>query len=159
LRAQLEQSHTTVHCAFDHPSPFVAVDESQLKQLFLNLFQNSIEAMGEGGAIHVRVSGRDLHGSSWIVATVSDTGPGIPESVRTHIFDPFFTTKPSGSGLGLAICRGIMDAHHGTIRAEANSHSAHGTSISVEFPPADETASLLTHDPEDAIRHAYRPAS
>ena len=122
LRAQLELSHTTVHCAFDHPSPFVAVDESQLKQLFLNLFQNSIEAMGEGGAIHVRVSGRDLHGSSWIVATVSDTGPGIPESVRTQIFDPFFTTKPRGSGLGLAICRGIMDAHHGTIRAEANSN-------------------------------------
>jgi len=146
LRAQLEQSQTTAHCDFDHPSPFVAVDEAQLKQLFLNLLLNSIEAMGHGGAIHVQVTGRELHGSPWIVVRVSDTGPGIPESLRTHIFDPFFTTKPRGSGLGLAICRGIMDAHSGTIRVEADSTSGHGTIISVEFPSVDETDSLLTLD-------------
>jgi signal transduction histidine kinase len=81
-----------------------------------------------------------------VVVRVSDTGPGIPESVRTHIFDPFFTTKPHGSGLGLAICRGIMDAHHGTIRADVDSNSGHGTSMSVEFPSADNVASLLTQD-------------
>jgi signal transduction histidine kinase len=102
--------------------------------------------MGHGGAIHVQVTERASHGSSWVVVRVSDTGPGIPESVRTHIFDPFFTTKPHGSGLGLAICRGIMDAHHGTIRADVDSNSGHGTSISVEFPSADNTASLLTQD-------------
>lgn len=146
LRAQLEQSHTIAHCAFDHPSPFVAVDEAQLKQLFLNLLLNSLEAMGQGGAIHVQVTERALHGPSWVVVRVSDTGPGIPESVRTHIFDPFFTTKPRGSGLGLAICRGIMDAHHGTIRAEVDSKSGQGTQILIEFPSADDTASLLTQD-------------
>jgi len=150
LRAQLEQTHTTAHCNFEHPSPFVAVDEAQLKQLFLNLLLNSIEAIGNGGTIHIHVTAKDLHGSSWIVVTVSDTGPGIPESVRTHIFDPFFTTKPHGSGLGLAICRGIMDAHHGTIRAEANSQSGRGTTISLEFPPADDTATMLT---QDTLRH------
>jgi two-component system nitrogen regulation sensor histidine kinase GlnL len=146
LRAQLEQSRTTAHCDFDHPAPFVAVDEPQLKQLFINLLQNSIEAMGRGGAINVHVTGKDSHGASWIVVRVSDTGPGIPESVRTHIFDPFFTTKSRGSGLGLAICRGIMDAHRGTIKAEANPHSVYGTTISVEFPSVNETDILLTQD-------------
>lgn len=150
LRAQLEQSQTTARFDFDHPSPFVAVDEAQLKQLFLNLLLNSIEAMGHGGAIHVKVTGRDVRGSSWIVVRVSDTGPGIPESVRTHIFDPFFTTKPRGSGLGLSICRGIMDAHNGTIRVEAESNSGPGTIISVEFPSADKTDTLLSLD---TLRH------
>jgi hypothetical protein len=117
--------------------------------------------MGHGGAIHVQVTERASHGSSWVVVRVSDTGPGIPESVRTHIFDPFFTTKPHGSGLGFAICRGIMDAHHGTIRADVDSNSGHGTSISVEFPSADNIASLLTktrfYIEAASIRNAYGP--
>jgi CheY-like chemotaxis protein len=134
LRAQLEQSHMTAHCDFEHPSPFVAVDEAQLKQLFLNLLLNSIEAMGDGGAINVRVSGKDLHGSSWIVVRVSDTGPGIPESVRTHIFDPFFTTKPTGqgTGLGLSVVHGIVRGHGGTINAYSEPEK--GTVFHVYFP-------------------------
>jgi PAS domain S-box-containing protein len=146
LRAQLEQRHATVHCDFQHRSPFVTVDEPLLKQLFLNLLLNSIEAIDDGGSIHVHVTGRESHGSLWVVVRVSDTGPGIPESIKTHIFDPFFTTKPRGSGLGLAICRGIMDAHHGTIRVDSDSNPAHGTIISVEFPSTNETDSLLTLD-------------
>ena len=138
LRGQLEQTRTTVRCDFVDQAPFVSVDEAQLKQLFLNLCLNAIEAMGTGGEIRVRVSRRDGQGSDWIAIEVSDSGPGIPDSVRAHIFDPFFTTKPRGSGLGLAICRGITDAHRGTIRAENNPERS-GTVVIVEFPSRRES--------------------
>jgi PAS domain S-box-containing protein len=133
LRAQLEQSRTTVRYECHDTAPLVAVDEAQLKQLFLNLFLNALEAMGPGGELAIDLSRRDLHGTQWIVVEVADTGPGIPDSVKANIFDPFFTTKPRGSGLGLAICRGIVDAHRGTIRAN-NRPDRPGTVIVAEFP-------------------------
>jgi two-component system, NtrC family, sensor kinase len=141
LRAQLEQTRTIINCDFHDATPFVAVEEAQLKQLFLNLLLNSIEAMGSGGEVTVHVVRRDLRGSQWIVVDVSDTGPGIAESLRTTVFNPFFTTKSRGSGLGLAICRGIVDAHRGTIRAE-NRADRPGAKIVVEFPASIETPVL-----------------
>jgi signal transduction histidine kinase len=119
----------------------ISVEETQLKQLFLNLLLNAVEAMGPGGEIAVQARRRDLQGSQWIVVEVLDTGPGIPESVGAKIFDPFFTTKARGSGLGLAICRGITDAHRGTIRAE-NRTDRSGTIFIVEFPASIGTLSL-----------------
>ena len=133
LRGQIEQTRTTVRCEFHDSAPLVAVEDAQLKQLFLNLLLNAIEAMGSGGAVTIQVARRELRGGQWIVVEVSDTGPGISDSVRANIFDPFFTTKARGSGLGLAICRGITDAHRGAIRAE-NRIDRSGTTIIVEFP-------------------------
>jgi len=141
LRAQLEQTRTTVHSTFHDPAPFVMVDEAQLKQLFLNLFLNALEAMGHGGTMSIQLLRKTSQDSQWIVVEVSDTGPGIPDALKASIFDPFFTTKPRGSGLGLAICRGITDAHRGTIRAE--SRAGRGTTMIVEFP-AGASASILT---------------
>jgi len=148
LRAQLEQTHTTVRCDFHDPAPLVAVAEPQLKQLFLNLLLNSIEAMGSGGEMTVRLARKDFQGAQWIVVEVSDSGPGIPEAVKANIFDPFFTTKPRGSGLGLAICRGITDAHRGVIRAESRTDRP-GTTMVIEFPAAGGR-SILTEE------HAFR---
>jgi len=144
LRAQLEQTRTTVHCEFQAQALFVAVEEAQLKQLFLNLFLNAIEAMGSGGELTIHGHRQDLHGTQWVVVGVSDTGAGISESVKSRVFDPFFTTKPRGSGLGLAICRGITDAHRGTIRAE-NRGDRSGTTFVVEFP-ATSDAPVLTEE-------------
>jgi signal transduction histidine kinase len=123
-------------------TPFVAIEDAQLKQLFLNIFQNALEAMGHGGEITIRIARRLSSGSAWILIEVSDTGPGMPDSVKGHVFDPFFTTKPTGSGLGLAICRSIVDAHRGTIRAE-NKPDASGTMITIELPAADAVAESL----------------
>lgn len=142
LRGQLEQSRTTVRYAVEDETPFVTIEDDQLKQLFLNIFQNALEAMGNGGELSIRVARTQSSGSAWILVEVSDTGPGMPESVKTHAFDPFFTTKATGSGLGLAICRSIVDAHRGTIRAENNSASL-GTTIIVELPAADTAAERL----------------
>lgn len=146
LRAKLEQTHTTVHCDFQDSTPFVAIEEAQLKQLFLNLLFNAIEAMGVGGEVTVHVSRRELQAGQRIVVEVSDTGPGIPDSLKTNIFDPFFTTKALGSGLGLAICRSITDAHRGVIRAE-NRTDRSGAIIAVEFPINAEDSFLREEKP------------
>lgn len=142
LRGQLEQTRTSVVRDFQDPAPYVAIEESQLKQLFLNLFLNAIEAMGNEGALTVRITRKHTQGQSWIVVDVSDTGPGISDTVAANIFDPFFTTKVRGSGLGLTICRGITDAHRGTIRAERNQDSP-GTTIVVELPVPSGATDML----------------
>jgi len=142
LRGQLEQSRTTVRYAVEDDAPFVTIDDSQLKQLFLNICQNALEAMGQGGELSIRIARTPSSGPSWIVIEVSDTGPGMSDSVRSHVFEPFFTTKQTGSGLGLAICRSIVDTHRGSIRAE-NNRVPPGTTIIVELPAADTGAEAL----------------
>ena len=103
----------------DYTEEDTVVDGSgnQLKQIFLNLLANATHAVGgAGGEVGLAVK-RD---GDWVVATVSDTGPGIPENVLPRIFDPFFTTKrgTGGSGLGLSVSLGIAQAHGGTLLAE-----------------------------------------
>jgi PAS domain S-box-containing protein len=142
LRGQLEQTRTVVLRDFQDPAPYVTIEESQLKQLFLNLFLNAIEAMGTDGTLTVKITRRHTQGMPWIVVDVSDTGPGISDTVAANIFDPFFTTKSRGSGLGLTICRGITDAHRGTIRAERNVDGP-GTTIVVELPVPSAAAAML----------------
>jgi signal transduction histidine kinase len=140
LRAQCEQTHTTVRRELDTSPLFVAVDSSQLKQLFLNVLINAIEAMGSGGELTVKAHQRYRQGEPWVTVEVLDTGPGIPDAIRSKIFDPFFTTKSRGSGLGLAICHSIADAHRGTIRLENN--RGRGARLSVEFPAVTEVPGL-----------------
>jgi PAS domain S-box-containing protein len=142
LRGQLEQTRTSVVRDFQDPAPYVAIEESQLKQLFLNLFLNAIEAMGNEGTLTVRITRKHTQGQPWIVVDVSDTGPGISDTVAANIFDPFFTTKARGSGLGLTICRGITDAHRGTIRAEKTPGTS-GTTIVVELPVPSGATEML----------------
>ena len=145
LRAQLEQSSVTLVRDFQDDEPYVVADVPQLKQLFLNLFINALEAMGRNGELTVKISRKRIQTETWLVAEVADTGPGIPESIRANVFNPFFTTKPRGSGLGLAICRGIVDAHRGTIRAEER-HDRLGTVMIVEFPASVRNPALVEPD-------------
>ena len=154
LRNQLEQAKIRVNSDAADSEPYVGVDDGQLKQLFLNLFLNAMEAMGSGGHLTIRIF-RVQAGASRVTTEISDTGPGIPEAIKANVFDPFFTTKTRGSGLGLAICRGIVDAHQGSIRAENNFPRA-GATIVVEFPwvPAP-----LQSAPTEALRHCNKVTS
>jgi PAS domain S-box-containing protein len=136
LRAQLEHTQTTVDRDLGSSQALVAIDPSQAKQLFLNLFLNALEAMTPGGHLAVQILRFHRQGQSWIQVAVSDTGPGISDTIRAKVFEPFFTTKARGSGLGLAICRSITDAHRGAIRAETAVPGG-GTTILVEFPAAN----------------------
>jgi PAS domain S-box-containing protein len=138
LRAQLEQARITVTTSYQRALPLVSGDADQLKQLFLNVSVNAIEAMNLGGHLKVRVADRKALGSRVVVVEIEDSGDGIPTHLLAKIFDPFVTTKERGSGLGLSICRGIADAHRATIYA-TNSTAGPGAVIVIEFP-------ALAHD-------------
>jgi len=142
LRGQLEQKRIRVRRLYDQALPLVAGDPAQLKQLFLNLFMNALEAMDAGGELTIRLSRRESTGAPSLLVEVSDTGSGIPQNMLGKVFDPFVTTKPGGSGLGLAICRGIADAHRATIRVENNARSR-GTTVTIDFLVTDETPAAI----------------
>ena len=154
LRGQLEQMQITVQRNLGSSQALVTIDPAQAKQLFLNLFLNAIEAMTPGGNLTVSVVRLQRQGQPWIQVAVGDTGPGIPDAIRSKIFEPFFTTKPRGSGLGLAICRSITDAHRGTIRAETAVPGG-GTTILLEFPAANVQAPI---EEQTALRRSPAPS-
>lgn len=133
VRGQLEQKQARVIRRYEEPLPLVDGNPSQLKQLFLNLVMNSLEAIPQGGEIKVSLRCAEKYGVPYLAVEVSDTGSGIPEPLLERVFDPFVTTKVQGTGLGLAICRGIADSHHALIRAR-NNRDGRGATITIEFP-------------------------
>ena len=110
----------------------VKADPDQMKQVFLNLFKNCIEAMSEGGKFEV-LSRNDVQGKIIGVELV-DTGSGIPMANLQHVFDPYFTTKKKGTGLGLSIVHNIIAQHGGTI--DVTSWLGEGTIFSIILPLA-----------------------
>ena len=104
-------------------------DKSQLKQLFLNLFLNSVQSMPDGGELKIEIQRLP---DEKILISISDSGEGIPEENLDKIFDPFFTTKKGGTGLGLSICYGIIQSHKGKI--EIKNNSGKGTTAFIQLP-------------------------
>jgi signal transduction histidine kinase len=141
LRGQFEQAHITTKLSINDEPLFVAGDHGLLKQLFLNLFMNAIEAISSTGELVVRVTRCSKDVGNAVLVEIEDTGPGIPEELLGRVFDPFVTTKQHGSGLGLSICRGIADAHHALIHAR-NVTEGHGVHITVEFPAAEQPSTI-----------------
>jgi signal transduction histidine kinase len=108
------------------------LDPDRIKEAFLNIMNNAIQAVGTHGEITVRTYQRD----DFVISEVSDTGAGIDEKDMPFIFDPFYTTKPTGTGLGLAITRRIIEEHKG--RVEVKSKAGAGTTIRVFLPKGKE---------------------
>jgi len=108
--------------------PIIQGDEVLMRQAFINLLQNSLDAMPQGGKLTIVAS---LSSTDFLDITVSDTGHGISENVKDKIFLPFFTTKEKGTGLGLAIVHKIVISHGGTIHADS---SDKGTAFRLRFP-------------------------
>lgn len=106
----------------------VLVDQAQMKQVFLNILLNSVEAMEQPGRIAISTAQQNGH----LDVTVSDTGPGIPKKDLLHVFDPFYTTKASGTGLGLSVVHTIMGEHGG--RVSIASEAGKGTRIKLRLP-------------------------
>lgn len=109
-------------------------DADLLKQAFLNLVRNGMEAMPEGGPLAVRV-GEELQE---IVVSISDRGVGIPESSRAKIFQLYYTTKESGTGIGLAVTYRVVQLHNGSITFE--SKPGQGTEFELRFPMLEKDA-------------------
>jgi len=141
LAGQLEQKRITVRRLYAEPLPVVGAHEPSLKQLFLNLFMNSLDAMEDGGELTVKLTRRWRYGAPTLLVEISDTGSGVQEAMLDRIFAPFVTTKARGSGLGLAICRGIADAHRATIHAENNLERP-GLTMAIEFPAIEGTLAV-----------------
>lgn len=123
------------HLAPDLPT--IQADPAQLKQVFVNLFNNAAEAMGDGGTITLSTRPID---SSFIEIKVSDTGCGIPEENLGKLFTPFFTTKAlgKGTGLGLSIVYGIIKMHKGQITVQSQvagmASQPSGTTFTITLP-------------------------
>jgi len=124
---------------FDPQSPSIYGDRQQLRQVFLNLFTNAVDAMPEGGRLIPRVRAGQLGEKPGVVVEVADTGTGIPPELLPRVTEPFFTTKPEGkgTGLGLAICRRIVKQHQGTMEVE--SRRGEGTTVRITLPVRPDT--------------------
>jgi two-component system, NtrC family, sensor histidine kinase HydH len=96
----------------------VPMDERLLRQVFLNLAQNAVQAMPQGGLLHVRVAPQPGAHES-LAVELTDSGPGVPAELRGRIFEPFFTTRAQGTGLGLALVKRIVEAHAGSVEVTA----------------------------------------
>jgi PAS domain S-box-containing protein len=120
-----------IHLSFttQEQIPPLRGDENDLKQLFLNLLLNAIEAVSDNGMIGVRVQAL---GETSVQIEVSDNGAGISADKLSRIFAPFYTTKNKGTGLGLATCRRIVTEHGGEIRVE--SVEEEGTNFIITLP-------------------------
>ncbi len=132
--------------------PSLWCHEGQMKQVFLNLIVNAVQAMSTGGVLTIRLT-QDREQALGVPAvrlTVSDSGAGINPAHRSRIFDPFFTTKDEGTGLGLAIVHAMVEAHQGRIDVE--SAVGQGTSFTILLPhsapiPLLSDARITEHQP------------
>lgn len=123
----------------------VDADPNQLKQVFLNLILNALQAIPEGGEIRLEAGveagdPRDPQ-ALWARVLVIDNGPGIPAEVLSQVLDPFFTTKSEGTGLGLSICHNIIEQHGG--RLDIRSAEDLGTTVMIQLPMAAEATRAL----------------
>jgi signal transduction histidine kinase len=119
----------SVRLEFENDLPRVMLDTAKMKQVILNLCNNAIEAMPEGGCLTLR----SYHSGQAIVLEIGDTGVGVPEDM--DVFALFKTTKAGGSGLGLPIVQQIISAHNGTINY--TTEPGHGTTFKISLPAAD----------------------
>jgi signal transduction histidine kinase len=113
LGHKLRGKNAVLRIDFDADLPRVTGRPAELNQVWMNLLDNAIDAIGDGGTVTVRTSGT----TGRAVVTILDDGPGIPDEVKARIFEPFFTTKGvgEGTGLGLDVARRIVQRHGGDV--------------------------------------------
>ena len=147
IRKQREHIDYDISLAPD--TPLALADSDKIGQVFENLFDNAMQAMGDlGGIISINVQpnppSSTLQGT-YVQVNIADKGPGIEPDVLERIFEPFFTTKrKEGTGLGLPIVQQIVQAHNGTL--EVQSTPSVGTVFSVLLPQATNYPSLQSQE-------------
>ena len=155
---------SNIECAMhvDQNSGFVRGDQTQMHQVLMNLCVNANQAMPDGGTLTVKLVNHhentpcpDCQASlpgEFVHLSVSDTGMGMPESVRKRIFEPYFTTKEvgKGTGMGLAVVHGIINQHNGHICV--HSEESKGTTFNVLLPSSN--SALNKSDTQQYIDYA-----
>ena len=115
--------------SYEESSFFITCEKNQIKQVFINILKNAMEAMHEGGEIHLNLR-KGAEGTC--IISVQDQGSGIPEEILPRLGEPFYTLKEKGTGLGLMICHKIIKQHNGTITYQ--SKVKEGTLVEIELP-------------------------
>ena len=143
-----------VEVLLDPSLPRVAIDPEQLRQVFMNLYRNAMQAMKGRGRItvstRVRIGlgtrpGQGGTDEPFVELTVADNGPGISQNVLRNLFQPFFTTKEKGTGLGLATSKNIIEGAGG--RIEVRSYEGKGSTFSIVLPATNEQIGTPTPAP------------
>jgi len=158
LETQAKEKGVAIVREFGENLPKVWIDREQMKQVFMNLILNAIQAMKEGGSIGIATRSITRNGAEpsgeFVQIEIRDTGIGIPEESLQHIFDPFFTSKDEGSGLGLAVSHQIVQEHGGFVTVE--SAVARGTAFFVHVPvgkPSRSATNLRARVNEANLSH------
>lgn len=134
VNTQAQRQSVTITSEMATGGQWVVGVASHLREVFLSMGLNALEAMPEGGQLHIRAQLDTQCTDSqdqMLVIEWTDTGPGIPEERLQEIFEPFYTTKHGSAGLGLAICYSIIEHHAGRLTV---STSAQGTTFRVSLP-------------------------
>jgi signal transduction histidine kinase len=108
--------------------PLIKMDPERLTQAFINIMKNGMEAMDQGGTLHIKIKSI----KEGVEVIISDSGPGIPPEQMEKIFNYYYTTKEKGVGLGLPIAHRIIEAHRGQLKIESRVGS--GTEVTVTLP-------------------------
>ncbi|RAU21680.1 two-component sensor histidine kinase [Paramagnetospirillum kuznetsovii] len=146
---RLARAHT-IKVEIDSGVPLLCVDPVLMEQVFFNLLDNACKYAPPGTAVKVWAR----RTPDYVTIEVVDQGPGIPPDASEKVFDMFYRvdqgdSKTAGTGLGLAICRGIVEAHGGTIKAEPGLHGA-GTAIIIHLPQRSDIDGLAARISADA---------
>ncbi|TYR80609.1 GHKL domain-containing protein [Priestia megaterium] len=128
LRSEANLYNISINFNEEETLPPVFIDPSQMRQVFLNLIKNAMEAIKFNGYIHI--SAKKQNG--FVLFYIKDSGPGIPVSIINKIGDPFFSTKEQGVGLGLSICQTIIKEHQGMLSIENDDQE--GTLVVIQLP-------------------------
>lgn len=137
VKGYIKDKDIMIEKDYDSGIPKISLDEDKVKQAFLNIYLNSIQAMSSRGTLGIKThienqASPPLDGEGKVVIKVSDTGCGIDKENMKFIFDPFYTTKPYGTGLGLSIVKNILD--HLGAEIEVKSQAGIGTEFIVKLP-------------------------
>ncbi|HIJ56256.1 MAG TPA: two-component sensor histidine kinase [Deltaproteobacteria bacterium] len=128
LAPQLDGQAYRIQTRYGNNLPEIVADTAMLYQAFLNILINAMQAMPDGGDVHIEVdsTGGKVH------ITFMDNGTGIPHDVLEKIWEPFFTTKDFGTGLGLGIVKNIVESHGGNVQMDNRPEG--GARVSIELP-------------------------
>jgi PAS domain S-box-containing protein len=145
MKHEIRDRRMLVETDYPDDIPTVAVDETQVKQVFFNVVKNALQAMEDGGILKVEMQQSDR----FVSVVVEDNGSGIDPEKLGAIYEPYHTTKSEGTGLGMMIVQRIMRDHGGEI--EINSGLDRGTRLTLRFPREDARMNLLVAPEKEKI--------
>jgi signal transduction histidine kinase len=135
------KNRVAVEKSYEENLPLVETDEAQIRDAVWNLLVNGVEAMPQGGSLHVSLRSNLQPEPSSVEVAIADSGTGVPLGEKEKVFQPFHTTKAEGTGLGLAIVQRVVEGHRGSIELEST--PGQGSVFTLRLPlKSDEKQSL-----------------